>query len=149
MNRNQILSTSFKAICLITILWGGDLNAADKDNGCWAEFFENTQYTGKHFQLTGASQLENLNNVNGENWDSRIGSLKVGANATVTVFDNVDFKLTTTNMAKSPDLMRAWGVTEKDIKEQSELIFHPNSMIHDLSDFHFHNKVKSLKMKCN
>ncbi len=149
MNRNQIGFYSFHIMLLIIILLGHDLSAAEKDNGCWADFFEDAQYAGKHFQLTGTTQLENLNNVNGANWDSRIGSLKVGANATVTVFDNVDFKLTATDMAKSPDLMRSWGVTAKDVKEQSELIFHPNSMIHDLSDFHFHNKVRSLKIKCN
>lgn len=149
MNRIQLAFGNFKTGCLILVLLGFASNVVAKDKGCLADFFEGAQYTGKHFQLAGPAQLENLNDVNAENWDLRIGSLKVGANATVTVFDNVNFKLTTNEMAKSPELMRSWGVTEKDIKEQSELIFHPNSMIHDLSDFNFHHKVRSLKISCN
>jgi hypothetical protein len=87
--------------------------------------------------------------VNGENWGSRISSIKTGPKATVTVFDSVNFKLSTTDMAKSPGLMRSWGITEKDIKEESELIFQANANIHDLSDFNFQHKVKSLKINCS
>jgi hypothetical protein len=149
MNRIQLTLHRFKPSFLLIALLALAANAVAGDKDCWADFFEGAQYKGKHFQLAGPAQLEKLDNVNGENWSSRIGSLKVGPKATVTVYENVDFKLTTNDMAKSPGLMRSWGITEKDIKEESELVFHPNSMIHDLSDFNFHEKVKSLKIKCN
>ena len=51
-------------------------------------------------------------------------------------------------MAKYPDLMRALGYTEQDVKEDSELIFGANANIHDLSDFNFHHKIRSLKIDC-
>jgi hypothetical protein len=66
----------------------------------------------------------------------------------VTVYQNPRFELTLTEMAKKPDLMRAWGITEQDIKEDSELIFNANDMIHDLGDFSFHKKIRSLKVEC-
>ncbi|MEQ1636200.1 MAG: beta/gamma crystallin domain-containing protein [Methylococcales bacterium] len=149
MNRIHIAFRSFKTLFLVMVLLTQGANAVAKDKDCWVDFYEGSQYAGKHVQLEGPIQLENLNNVKGENWDSRISSLKVGAKATLTLYENLNFKLASTEMAKHPDLMRSWGVTEKDIKEESELIFHPNSMVHDLSDFNFHQKVKSLQINCN
>ena len=149
MNRISASISRFKTVLVILILFYTDANVMAKDKDCWVDFFEGAQYTGKQFQLTDSAQLANLDAVNGENWTGRISSLKVGPKATVTVYDDINFKLTATEMAKSPDLMRSWGITEKDIKEESELIFNANAMIHDLSDFGFHQKVKSLKVKCN
>jgi hypothetical protein len=120
--------------------------AADKD--CWVDFFEHADYGGKHFLIKGSTALENLNKVNGEDWNQRIHSIKVGPKAKVTVYQNPKFQLTLTEMAKNPELMRAWGITEQDIKEDSELIFNENATVHDLGDFSFHKKVRSLKVEC-
>lgn len=149
MNRTQLILRGFETSFLAIVLVVFASSAAATVEDCWADFFEGAQYAGKHFHIVGPVELKDLKSVKGENWDSRIGSLKVGDTATVTVYDDTNFKLTPTDMAKSPELMRSWGITEKDVKEQSELIFHPNSMIHDLSDFHFRNKARSLKLKCN
>ena len=92
--------------------------------------------------------MDTLLNVNGENWASRIDSLKVGPKAALVVFENINFKLTLKEMAKYPDLMHSLGVTEQDVKENAELIFGANATIHDLSDFNFHNKIRSLKIDC-
>ena len=148
MNRIRLAFRVFKTVFVVMVLLGQGSNAYAKDKGCWADFFEGTQYAGKHFLLEGPAELENLKNVNGENWDLRIDSIKVGPKATVTVFENPNFKMTLKEMAKYPELMHSLGVTEKDIKEDSELIFNANAKIHDLSDFNFHKKVKSLKVKC-
>jgi len=148
MNRIQFLYRGFNMVFLLTIFLGQYSNAYSEVEGCWAEFFENSQYSGKRFLLEGPAQLENLKNINGENWDLRIDSLKTGPKAKVTVYENPDFKLTLTEMAKSPTLMRSMGLTEKDIREDDELIFNANAMIHDLSDFEFHHKIRSLKIEC-
>jgi hypothetical protein len=121
-------------------------NAQDKD--CWADFYEEAQYKGKHFIVKGPAKLENLNKIEGEDWNQRIHSLKVGPKAKVTIFQNPRFELTLTEMAKHPDLMRSWGVSEQDIREDSELIFNENATIHDLGDFSFHKKARSLKVDC-
>jgi hypothetical protein len=72
----------------------------------------------------------------------------VGPKAKLVIFENINFKLTLKEMAKYPELLRALGFTEQDVKEDSELIFGANANIHDLSDFNFHNKIRSLKIDC-
>ncbi len=148
MNRTQLVFRGFKGV-VVLILLGTVLNVSAEDKDCWADFFEESQYAGKHLLIKGPSHIANLNKVNGEDWNQRIHSIKVGPKARVTVFQNPRFELTLTEMAKKPDFMRAWGITEQDIKEDSELIFNANATIHDLGDFNFHKKVRSLKVDCN
>ena len=122
--------------------------ASAEKEGCWADFFEQAQYTGKHIRITGPATLENLEQVNGENWNRRIHSIKVGSQAKVTVFQNPRFEMPLNKMAKNTDFMRSLGITEQDIKEDAELIFNENATIHNLGDFGFNNKIRSLKVNC-
>jgi len=149
IDMNRILSGAIKTFLVFTVFLVNGFDAYGKDKACWVDFFEHSQYSGKHFLLEGPVQLPSLDNVNGENWDLRIGSLSVGPKARVIVYENPNFKLTLTEMAKYPDLMHSLGVTEKDIKEDAELIFKADSKIHDLSDFNFNQKIRSVKVECN
>ena len=149
MNRVQILFRGPKlAMILMVILFGHSTTAFAKQKGCWAEFYEYAQMIGDHFRIDGPTALKNLKKVNGENWESRIDSIVVGPNAKVTVFENIDFKLTLTEMAQYPVLMRSLGITEEDIKQDSELIFNAKEMVHHLGQYNFHKKTKSLKVDC-
>lgn len=148
MERIQLVFRSLRPVFVVILLLGPVVNAHAEDKDCWADFFEESQYAGKHFLVEGATKLENLNNVHGENWDNRIHSIKIGPNTRVTVYQNPRFELKISDMAMSPQLMRSWGITEQDIKEDSELIFTGKEMIHDLGDFGFHKKVRSLKVEC-
>jgi hypothetical protein len=118
------------------------------DVGCWADFFEQAQYAGKHLHIIGPATLENLDQVSGEDWNRRIHSIKVGSQAKVTVFQNPRFEMPLNKMAKNTDFMRSLGITELDIKEDAELIFNENAAIHTLGDFGFNNKIRSLKVDC-
>jgi hypothetical protein len=148
MNRTKLILKTANAIFAMMVFWSAVPTAYAKDKECWAEFFQDSQYAGKQFRLEGPVQLENLSNVHGENWESRIESLKVGPKTSVTVYENTNFKLTLKEMEKYPDLLRSLGLTEKDAMEDKELIFIANSRIHDLSDFNFRNKIRSLKIDC-
>ena len=148
MNIIRLLLGGFSTAFLVIFSVIGATNSYAENKDCWADFFEESQYSGKHLRLNGPAQLETLSKVNGENWEKRIHSIKVGPKAKVTVFQNPRFELTLTEMAKKPDFLSAWGITEQDIKEDSELIFPPNENIHDLGDFNFHKKVRSLKVDC-
>lgn len=148
MNIIKLLFGGFSSAFLVIFSVIGATNSYAENKDCWADFFEESQYSGKQLRLTGPAQFETLNKVNGENWEKRIHSIKVGPKAKVTVFQNPRFELTLTEMAKKPDFLSAWGITEQDIKEDSELIFPPNENIHDLGDFNFHKKVRSLKVDC-
>ena len=148
MNLMKLVTCAFKTICMVYAILGGVSTVYAGDENCWAEFFQHSNYAGPHFRLAGPVELDNLQNVNGENWASRIDSLKVGPKARLVVFENINFKLTLKEIAKYPDLIRSLGSTEQDVKEDAELIFGANATIHDLSDFNFHHKIRSLKMDC-
>ena len=132
-------------LVILTLGLCGQVQAKDD---CWAKFYKDANYRGKHLLIEGPEQLASLHSVNGDNWDLQIDSIKVGPQARVTVYENPNFKLTLTEMAKYPQLMRSLGITEQDIKEESELIFNAGSNIHNLADFNFRKKVRSLKVEC-
>jgi Beta/Gamma crystallin len=148
MNRFRLVFRSFKTVSIIMLLLASASNANAEGKECWADFFEHSQYAGKHLLIQGPAKLENLNKVNGEDWNQRIHSIKVGPKAKVTVYQNPRFELPIPKMLEKPDLMKAWGITEQDIKEDSELIFNENATIHDLGDFGFHKKIRSLRVEC-
>ena len=149
MNRIKLVLGMSKPATLVVIAIAASANAYAKDKDCWAEFYENAQYKGAHFRLDGPIQLNELHSVQGQNWERRIGSLKVGPKAKVTVFENPNFKLTLKEMGKYPELLNSLGLTEQDAKEDSELIFDEKSVVHDLSDFNFRNKTRSIKVACD
>ncbi|SJM90478.1 hypothetical protein [Crenothrix polyspora] len=148
MNTIQRVLPILKIVSVALLLFSSTskIYAANKD--CWVDMFEEAQYAGKHLLIEGATELADLTNINGDNWDKRIHSLKVGSAAKVTVYQNQRFELTVPQVAKNPDLLRSLGVTEQDVKEDSELIFIANKQVHDLGDFNFHKKIRSLKLEC-
>jgi hypothetical protein len=121
--------------------------AAD-DNGCWADFYESPNFKGAHVIIAGPVELPNLTNFEGQNWESRFDSAIIGPKAKVKVFENVDYKLTLGEIAKYPDLMKALGVTKKDLDLATDFEFTPGHKTHHLGEFNFHKKIKSLKIEC-
>ena len=149
MNQIQKMFRGYKLMLLaMFILLGQSTAAFAKDNECWAEFYEYAQFIGEKVRLQGPLNLPNLKNVNGHNWDSKIDSVVVGPKARVIIYENTNFKLTLTEMAKYPVLMRSLGITEEDIRQDSEIILNPNSMTHHLGEYNFHKKTRSLKIEC-
>jgi hypothetical protein len=148
MNRIKLIVKTAKSLAALVVLASVVSTGHAKDEACWVDFYQNSQYTGKHLRLEGPVQMENLRNVQGENWELRIDSLKVGPKAKVTIYENTNFKLTLKEMEKYPELLKSLGLTEKDAQEDKELIFIANSRIHDLSDFNFRNRIRSLKIDC-
>jgi len=119
-----------------------------KNVNCWVDFYEDAMNKGKTVRVIGPARLKNLLNIKGNNWDKRIESIKIGPKATLTVFENKNFKLTLKEMANYPVLMKSLGVTKQDILEDSEIIFHPNTKVHSFGDYHFYHKIRSLKVDC-
>ena len=138
-----------KTFLILIVLFGYVSSVHAKSDGCWADFYEKPQFKGKHFKLKGPAQKKNLVKVEGENWDKRIESVLIGPKATVTVFENKNFKLTLTEMANYPVLMKSLGITKQDILEESEIILHPNSRVHSFGEYNFYHKIRSLKVECN
>ncbi len=148
MKRNKMIDVFRLSLVVMFLMFAQSSPVFAKDKGCWAEFYEYAQFIGDHFRVYGPARLANLRNVDDENWDLRIDSIVVGPKAKVTVYENINFKLTLTEMAKFPVLMKSLGITEQDIREDSELIFPPKEMVHHLGEYNFHKKVRSLKVDC-
>ena len=89
----NLVTRTFKTIFIVTMLLGGVSTTHAENENCWAEFFENSGYTGPHFRLAGPVELDNLQNVNGENWASRIDSIKVGPKAKLVHFREHQFQV--------------------------------------------------------
>jgi len=147
---NTIISAhyNFKTILVILVLLGLSTSSYAKNDDCWADLYDDTEFAGKTIRLQGPIKLANLLKVQGENWDKKIESLVVGPKATLTVFENQNFKLTLSEMAKHPVLMKSMGITQQDVLEDSELIFHPDSKIHGFGEFDFNHKIRSLTLEC-
>lgn len=134
---------------LMAVLAVGSGSFARAESGCWLEIFEKAQYEGRHLRLKGPLALEKLTAVEGEDWDKRIDSLKTGPNAKVILYATQDFKLIPADIMEHPSLMKSMGLTEQDVREDAELIFNAKAAIHDLGDFNFHHKARSLKIECS
>ena len=148
MKHIKVLFRSYKTILILMLLFGYGSSIHAKSDGCWADFYEKSQFKGQHFKLKGPAQKKNLVKVEGKNWDKRIESILIGPKATVTVFENKNFKLTLTEMANHPVLMKSLGITKQDILEESEIILHPNSRVHSFGEYNFYHKIRSLKIEC-
>lgn len=149
MNLIQLMCQRYWFMFVVSILLLGNTTVVTAmGKPCWVDFYENAQYVGEHIRLHGPISLPSLKNIEGQNWDSRFDSLIVGPKAKVIIFENPDFKLTLTEMAKHPVLMQSLGISEQDIKLESELIFEANIKAHHLGEFNFHKKTRSLKIEC-
>ena len=133
---------------VILVLFGLSTSVYARSDDCWVDLYDDTQFKGKQIRLKGPIKLTNLLKVQGENWDKKIESIVVGPKATLTVFENKNFKLTLSEMANHPVLMKSLGITTQDILEESELIFHPDSKVHGFGEFEFYHKIRSLKLVC-
>ena len=92
MNRIPLAIRRFKvtSITILFLYFTAFAYAVDKD--CWGDFFEGTQYSGKHLFIEGQTKLENLSKVNGENWEREVVEitfLSFGPIGTYAINDNV------------------------------------------------------------
>ncbi len=148
MKHFKLAFYGFKAIIMTVVLLSQSTSVYARNNNCWVEIYDDTQFKGKHIRLKGPVKLKNLLKVQGTNWDKKIESIVVGSKATLTVFENQNFKLTLSEMADHPVLMKSLGITTQDILEESELIFHPDSKVHGFGEFDFYHKIRSLTVDC-
>ncbi len=148
MKQIKIIFTDFKTLIFLMSLIGFGPSAYAVDEGCWVDLYQQAPYKGKHIRLKGPVKLKNLLKVKGENWDKKIESIVVGPTATLTVFENKNFKLTYSEMINHPVLMKSLGITKQDVLEDSEMIFRANSDISSFGEYHFYHKIRSLKIDC-
>lgn len=148
MKQTKIKFHGFKSLLVLIFLFTLSTSIYAKNDDCWVDLYDDTQYEGNHFRQQGPAKLKSLTKLNGENWDQKIESLIVGPKATLTLFENKNFKLTLKEMINHPVLMKSLGITKQDILEDSELIFQSNVKVHGFGEFNFYHKIRSLKIEC-
>lgn len=69
---------------------------AAKDNslkrGCWARIYSGTNYSGDTLTLSGPLSVADMSGPFGLNWDDKVDSIELGPKASLTVYDNEQFK---------------------------------------------------------
>lgn len=133
---------------LFIILLGYSIPSQAFVPGCWADFYEFSNYIGPIIRIEGPASLPSLTKVQNANWDARIDSMIVGPKATVRLYEHPNFKLMLTEMSKYPELMESLGISQDEVKSESELIFNANEKIHHLGEYNFHKKARSIKIEC-
>lgn len=63
-------------------------------NGCWARLYSQENYGGDMLTLVGPTLLADMdtNSFFGLNWDDRVESVELGPKATMTVYDNENYR---------------------------------------------------------
>lgn len=69
-------------------------NESAMKNGCWARLYSRENYGGDMLTLVGPSMLADMDNAGffGLNWDDRVDSVELGPRASMTVYDNENFR---------------------------------------------------------
>ncbi|MDQ1815651.1 beta/gamma crystallin domain-containing protein [Massilia sp. CCM 9210] len=81
-------------------------------SGCWARVYSGTDYSGDTLTLTGPVSIADMSGPFGLNWDDRVDSVELGPKATMTVFDNEQFRDQVAQFKpgqKVPDISRKLG----------------------------------------
>jgi predicted small secreted protein len=117
------------AIVLASVLLAGcttsDPVMRDVDR-CWVEIYEGEHFASQRSwtRIQGPSELRNLRELAGRDWNDAISSIRVGPGATVEVFEHADFR------------------------GQSE-IFSPGRQVSTLRDFGLNNEISSIRTRCD
>ncbi|WP_420473719.1 beta/gamma crystallin domain-containing protein [Noviherbaspirillum sp. ST9] len=63
-------------------------------NGCWAKLYSRDNYGGDMLTLVGPTMLADMDSTGffGLNWDDRVESLELGPKASMTVYDNENYR---------------------------------------------------------
>ncbi len=87
MQQIKLAFYGFKAMIVMLVLFSLSTSIYAKNNDCWVDLYDDTQFAGDHIRLKGPIQLASLQKVQWTNWDKKIESIKVGPKATLTVFE--------------------------------------------------------------
>jgi hypothetical protein len=93
---------------------------------CWAEIYQEEHFASQQSwtRIQGPSELRNLRDLAGRNWNDAISSIRVGPGATVEVFEHDDFR----------------GRSE---------ILPPGSQNATLRNVNLRNEISSMRIRCN
>jgi len=89
-NSSKTDAATPSALLLIVPLDWSERNA--KQDGCWVKLYDGKNYAGDSFMLAGQQQLPGMKGPFGFNWQNRVKSIETGGKATVTIFDDRNYR---------------------------------------------------------
>ncbi|MBW3563328.1 MAG: hypothetical protein KY459_01210 [Acidobacteria bacterium] len=94
----QILMVLASAIALIAAgcgsLFDDDSDATARQEQCWVEIYEDAQFVRETpwTRIQGPTEMSNVDNLAGRNWNDKISSIRVGPDAVVQVYEHAGFR---------------------------------------------------------
>ena len=61
-------------------------------NGCWARLYDGGNFRGNQLSLVGPVDMPNMRTAFGTDWSGEFDSIEVGPKATLTVYDNENYR---------------------------------------------------------
>lgn len=61
-------------------------------NGCWAKLYGENGFRGDSLTLVGPVDMADMRGPFGVQWDDKVSSIKAGPNATVTIYDDTNYR---------------------------------------------------------
>ena len=77
------------AVLLVPIAFGMDEKLG---NGCWARLYDGEQFKGDMLTLVGPVDMPDMRTAFGKDWGGSFDSIAVGPKATLTVYDNEQYR---------------------------------------------------------
>ena len=130
---------------LAVILFGANTARAGE---CWLDVYDKPELKGAHFRVEGPVDLPNLRTLEGDDWSSRIESLRVGPAAEVVAFARENFNETHTGPLAHPDALKGASESEIAAAHDLEINLGPGKQEHHLGEVKFHKSINSLKIRC-
>ena len=117
-------------VCGVIAVGALSVEAADTemkmvDKNCWIEIFEDDNYDADdpHVKIQGPKEFATMKNLEGKDWANEIESVIVGSNASVSAYEDKEFK----------------GI---------EITFAPNQRVPNLGKLDMANEIESMKITC-
>jgi len=115
-------------VCGLIAIGALSVQAADmemNDKNCWIEIFEDDNYDvdDSHVKIQGPKEFATMKNLQGKDWANDIESVIVGSNASVSAYEDKEFKGT-------------------------EITFAPNQRVPNLGKLDMANDIESMKITC-
>ena len=117
-------------VCGVIAVGALSVEAADTeikmvDKNCWIEIFEDDNYDADdpHVKIQGPKEFATMKNLEGKDWANDIESVIVGSNASVSAYEDKEFKGT-------------------------EITFAPNQRVPNLGKLDMANDIESMKITC-
>lgn len=115
---------------------------------CWVDIYDKPNFEGNHARIEGPAALPDLKSVNNEDWNNRIESLRVGADAEVVAFRRAGFDEKVEGPVNHPEAFQSWGTKDLPAYRELEITFGAGKEEHHLGELHFHQNINALKVRC-